>query len=223
MSVLGMPSVAGLVCVVLAVLVYLIIDLSPLVPGSVLSLFRNLGFWILYFILCVLTFLAYGVLKTTAGAKIANAFGPEFATLATIVLAVLSSLTVVQSFSLKIADAKILDVQEILQKFRIRVLANISKDNARMEARKRMLLADKLYARFNDDVKSLRQEYATVLEQSGISPSEIAKSLVDCEHEATGADLSFARQLAQKITNVNPDRAQDLVGPSNRRIAFWRK
>jgi len=223
MSVLGMPSVAGLICVVLAVLVYLIIDLSPLVPGSVLSIFRSLGFWILYFILCVLTFLAYGVLKTTAGTKISSAFGPEFATLATIVLAVLSSLTVVQSFSLKIADAKILDVQDILQKFRVRVLATISQDNARKEARKRMRLADRLYARFRDDVKSLRQEYATVLEQSGIEASAIAKLLVDCEHESAGADLSFGRQLAQKITNVNPDRSQDLIGPSRNRWTFWRK
>jgi len=174
-------------------------------------MFRNLGFWILWLILCVLTLLSYGALKTTAGTKISNAFGPDLATLATIVLAVLSSLTVLQSFSLKIADAKILDVQKILEKFRVGVLANISKTNAKAESLKRMRIADELYALLKQDVQGLREEYAHVLEQAGLGASKIASSLAECEGEARSANLSFERELARKITQVNPERATDLV------------
>ncbi|MHB8214914.1 MAG: hypothetical protein ACYDDS_02435 [Candidatus Sulfotelmatobacter sp.] len=218
MSLFGIPSIAGLLAVALAVLVYLIIDLSPLIPGSLWSMFRSSGFWILWLILCVLTLLSYGVLKTTAGVKISNAFGPELATLATIVLAVLSSLTIIQSFSLKIADAKILDVQKILEKFRVGVLANISKTNAEAESLKRMRIAKDLFALFEQDAQALREEYADVLAQTGLRSSKIASSLTECENEATVAHLSFARVLARKITQVNPERATDLVRAKRNRL-----
>jgi hypothetical protein len=224
MSLFGIPSASGLLAVALAVLVYLIIDLSPLIPGSLWSMFRNLRFWILWIILCVLTLLSYGVLKTTAGTKISNAFGPELATLATIVLAVLSSLTVLQSFSLKIADAKILDVQKILEKFRVGVLANISKTNATAESLKRMRLADELCTLFEQDVQALREEYAQVLGQAGVGAPKIAVSLTECQREAEEAKLSFAKELARKITQVNPERATDLVRSkrsSSRRFFRW--
>ncbi len=174
-------------------------------------MFRTLSFWLLWLILCVLTLLSYGVLKTTAGTKIANAFGPELATLATIVLAVLSSLTFIQSFSLKIADVKLLDVQKILESFRIRVLTNISSDNAKRESLKRMRIADKLHAQLQNDVQALREQYAQVLAQAGIEPPRIAVLLTDSEHEAKAASLSLARILAQKITEINTERASDLI------------
>ncbi len=217
MSLFGIPFVEGLIFVALSVLLYLIIDISTVAPGPIQTMFLVLEFWVLWLILCVLTLLSYGVLKTTAGTKISNAFGADLATLATIVLAVLSSLTVIQSFSLKIADTKILDVQKILEKFRVVVLAKISRENAQSEARKRMRLADKLNAVFENDVQALREEYAEVLTNSGLEQAKILTSLTDCQRDAAAASLYFSRQLARRITQVNPDRAKDLIEDANSR------
>jgi hypothetical protein len=91
------------------------------------------------------------------------------------------------------------------------MLAEISETNAKTESLKRMRIADELYTVFKQDVPALREEYAHVLGQSGVEAKRIATLLTECEHEATAADLSFPRQLARRITQINPERATDLI------------
>jgi hypothetical protein len=215
---------SGLALIGLGVLLYLIVDLSSLIPQSVWSMFRSLHFWLLWMILYILTLLSYGVLKTTAGTKISSAVGPDFTMLATVVLAILSSLTVVQSFSLKIGDTKLVDVQKMLETFRVRVLANISEGNAKRESLKRMRIADVLHQEFKDDVQGLREHYAQVMGDANMDQAKIAGNLAACEHEARAANLSHSKLLAQKITQMNADRARDLIHARKPAILsfFWR-
>jgi hypothetical protein len=202
---------AVLALIGLGVLLYVVVDLSSLIPQSILSMFRSLHFWLLWMILYILTLLSYGVLTTTAGSKISSAVGPDFSMLATVVLAILSSLTVVQSFSLKVGDTKLVDVQKMLEAFRVKVLANISEGNAKRESLKRMRIADDLHHEFKDDLQALRDYYAQVMGDVNMDHAKIASTLAECEHEATAANLSHSKLLSQKITQMNADRARALV------------
>ena|SRR2546425_8180996 len=194
-----------------AVLIYLFVDIYPLV-NSAYSIVRTASFWLLWIVQSALAIVAYGALEKTAGTKIESAVGPQFAHLAAIVLAVLGSLTVLQSFSLKIADHKFLDIQKPLENFRSKVLQDISKKFADNERLKTMRIADKLFRKYANNVQGLREEYAHVMSFVEPNTNAIGQLLAEIEDEAKIANLSFDKLLARKISSVDIGRARELVG-----------
>ena len=190
---------------------YLILDLYPLVPQSASVMVTSGVFWLFWIVQCVLSLLAYAALKVTAGAKIDAAFGAGFSPFAMVFFAVVGNLIFVQSFSLKIAAYKPLDLQKPLESFRTTVLEDISKKVADRTTLQRMRVADRLHAKYSMNTQGLREEYAHVMSQMGLDTGKIGKSLTQLEHEALAADLSLERLLAQRIAQVNMGRAHDLL------------
>ncbi len=106
MAYFGIP-LAVYLCLPAAVFLYLILDLYPLVPKSAPAIVKSGGFWLLWVVQCILTLIAYAILRAGAGARIDAAVGGKFAPIFTVFLAVVGALTFVQSLSLKIADHKL--------------------------------------------------------------------------------------------------------------------
>jgi len=92
------------------------------------------------------------------------------------------------------------------------VLEAIASKVADRERLGRMRLADLLCAKYSGNVQALRQEYAHVMSSLGWDVGKIGKALTQLEHESIAAGLPFDKLLAQKIAQVNMDRARDLIG-----------
>ena len=74
-----------------------------------------------------------------------------------------------------------------------------------------MKVADLLCAKYHGDVQALRVEYAHVMSTIGWDVGKIGKALTQLDHESTAAELPLDKLLAQKIAQVNMERAQDLT------------
>jgi|SRR5579862_178168 len=210
MAYFGIP-LAVYLCLPAAVFLYLILDLYPLVPKSAGAMVKSGGFWLLWIVQCILTLIAFAILRAGAGARIDAAVGSKFAPVFTVFLAVVGALTFIQSLSLKIADHKLLDLQKPLENFRSKVLEAISSKVADRERLRRMKVADLLCAKYHGDVQALREQYAHVMSTMGWDVGKIGKTLTQLEHESLAANLSLDKVLAQKIAQVNMERAQDLT------------
>lgn len=210
MTFFGIP-LAVYLCLPAAVFLYLILDLYPLVPKSASAIVKSGGFWLLWVVQCILTLIAYAIVRAGTGPRIDAAVGTKFAPVFTVFLAVIGALTFVQSLSFKIADHKLVDLQKPLENFRSKVLESIASKVADGERLRRMKLADLLCERFQGDVQELRVQYAHVMSTMGWDVGKVGKALTQLEHESIAANLPLDKVLAQKIAQVNIDRAQDLI------------
>lgn len=197
--------------VLLATLVYLLVDLYPSVK-SFGAILRTPSFLLLWIVFSILNVLACAALKLAAGAKILAFLGdPALATLMVVILATLSTLTVLQSFTLKIADYKFIDVGQLMESYRKRVLEDIANTVSADARRTEQRLSDKIFTKFKNDVQTLRNEYANVMSFGGRSLTQIGQELTQLEQDAQTTNLSFERLLASRIAKTDPDRARQLL------------
>jgi hypothetical protein len=105
MSFVGIPLAVWLF-VPAAVLLYLYFDLYPLVPKSTFVMVTTGSFWIFFLAECILTVIAYVVLRTSYGAYFDALVGRDFSPVAMVFLAVVANLFFVQSLSFKLAGKK---------------------------------------------------------------------------------------------------------------------
>lgn len=195
----------------LATLVYLFVDMYPSVK-SFTAMFRTFSFWLLWIIFSILNIIACAALKLAAGGKILELLNePHLTDLTVVVLSTLSTLTVLQSLTLKVADYKFIDVGQLMENYRKRVLEDIANTVSTSMRLLQQRLADRVFAKFQDNPQTLRDEYANVMSFGGRSLAEIGQELVQLQQDAQAANLSFERQLASRIAKTDPERAIQLV------------
>lgn len=194
-----------------ATLIYLLVDMYPTVK-SFSGIVRTPSFLLLWIIYSILNILSFAALKLSIGPKILAFLGdPALATVMIIILSTLSTLTILQSFTLKIADYKFIDVGLLMEAYRKRVLDDIGNTVSTSTRRKELKLSDRVFAQFQANPQSLRDEYANVMSFGGRSLQEIGQELTQLEQEANANNLSFPRQLASRIAKTDPDRARQLL------------
>ena len=93
-------------------------------------MFNTASFLLLWLYFAVSTLIAYCFLMTTAASKLQSYVAPPVAKLTGFVLAALGAATILQSFSLKLSDMKIVDVQHLIENYGTRVVADILKKSA---------------------------------------------------------------------------------------------
>ena len=195
----------------LATLIYLLVDMYPSVK-SFGAILRTPSFLLLWIVFSILNVLACAALKLAAGAKILAFLGdPALANLMVVILSTLSTLTILQRFTLKIADYKFIDVGQLMESYRKRVLEDIANTVSTNARRTEQRLTDKLLAKFRNDVPTLRNEYASVMSFGGRTVTQIGQELTQLEQEAQAANLSFERLLASRIVKTDSERAKQLL------------
>jgi hypothetical protein len=194
-----------------ATLVYLLVDIYPSVK-SLSAILRTASFWILWLLFCVLNVIAWGALRLAAQEQIYNKLHDQTLTnIVIIILATLCTLTILQSFTLKIGDYKFVDVSLFLENFRKTVLQAIGEQLAQGAKRQQQRCADKLFAKYSNNRKALRDAYAGIMSFGGRTLKDIGQDLLTLEQEAINANLSFERELASRIAKADLPRAKELV------------
>ncbi len=195
----------------LATLVYLLVDVYPVVK-SFSGIVRTVSFVLLWAIFSILNVIAYAAWRLAASAKIQAVLGDASLTeLTVIILSTLSTLTILQSFTLKVADYKFVDVGAWIETFRKRVLADIGEQVGKQTKINEQRVADLLYAKFQHNPQALRDEYANVMAFGGRTVAQIGQELTQLQQDAAAINLSFEKLLASRIVKADIQRAEHLV------------
>jgi hypothetical protein len=195
-----------------ATLVYLLVDIYPSVK-SFIAILRTLSFWLLWLILSVLNIIALAAISVTAKPKLLSVLHDDSAltTVTLIILSTLGTLSVLQSFTIKISDYKFIDVGMLLEAYRKSVLSDIGDTVTGVNRRYQQRLADKLFTQYGNDRQRLRDEYATVMSFGGRTVADIGQELDQLEQQAGAAHLSVERMLTLRIAKADTERAEQLL------------
>lgn len=195
----------------IATLIYLLVDLYPSVK-SFSAIVWTPSFLLLFALYTILNLIAFAALNFTAGPKINEMLHNQpVTTLTVVILSTLSTLTILQSLSLKIADYKFIDVGQLVENYRKRVLEDIASYVTTRTRSKQRELMDKLFYKFKSDITTLRNEYVDVMDFGGRSTAEIGQELNEIEQQARANNLLFERQIIRRIVKVDPARAKQLL------------
>jgi hypothetical protein len=201
-----------ILAIVLATLVYLLVDIYPSVR-SFLGIFLTPSFWLLWAVFVVLNLIAWAILGVAVGAKVKALVGsnPEAASLLLIIMATLGTITLLQSFTLKLSDVKLVDIGPLVDNFRRAVLAQIAERVKILRRRKEQKTAVKLANRFKGNVPNLRTHYLTVFAFGGVTAAQIATDLTRLENDAKACGAALEQLLAINIVQADIGFAESLL------------
>jgi hypothetical protein len=199
-----LPAICG---VWVVAFFYLLFDVYPTVKSFRATL-STFSFWVFWIVFSLLSTVALGVLKKAAGSAI-NGLGFPYADVAVILLTVLGAIGILQSFTIKFADYKFIDLGKLVEGFRGQVLADISAVSAAQKKTRALAVADLLVQTFKGRTTDLRNEYAGVM--SYVDIVQIGKDLDKLKEQASATGLSFELALARRIAQADVERAEQLV------------
>lgn len=174
--------------------------------------FATTSFYLLWIIHWFLSLLAFGAVDVTLGENLRAVFGhPELAWLAQVLIAAVSTLTVLQSLTLKMADYNILDLGQLMERLRERVYEAIGATAKRLKKRADYRLIDQISKKFGNRLEDLRDILALCLTAATLSPPEIQARLdeVIASAETGGPRVAFG--YAKSLVEVDRDRAEQIV------------
>ena len=138
---------------------------------------------------------------------------PQLGVVETILVTLLASVSVIENFTVKIADLKPVDVAAWVEALRAAVLEDISTQKALLRQREverlSLRLADRYRGREGED--RLRREYRWMLLSSGVGPEDLEAEVQKVERICAQYDLDPPRVFAAKIAEFDPQRARELL------------
>jgi hypothetical protein len=200
-----------LVLLALSTLVYLLLDMF-LLSKRFREIFQSVAFYLLWLLYTVLALVAYGAIRVSSWEKI-NQFveQPQIAETLLLILSVLAALTVVPSFSLKLSDFKVIDIGQLIDRFRTAVYDSINDKVLENRKSSGQDIAQKLAVKFENQAQTLRDELGSLLQLSGVTQADITTRLENLRDFATKTGISEVRAFANSIVLQDPVRAKSLV------------
>lgn len=201
----------GLHVVGLAVasLVYLLVDFF-IVIKAFKPIFRPPSFWFFWFCTFVLNILAFEALSQMQDQAKLGSFGPA-QTLALVIMSTFGTIAILQSFTLKIGDRKVVDFSRIMEDFRTTVLEDVSRQAAAEERKFARRTADRLFKAYRDSPDELRKEFVNVMSFGGRDAAQIQADLARIDEDVRTLKVEAVRVLAQRIAQADVREASRLA------------
>ncbi len=199
------------IALAVATFIYLLVDIYPAIK-SFLAVFLTPSFWLLWVIFVVLSLIAWGSLQVAISAKALAWVGrPELATLLIVVLATLGTVTILQSFTLKIASVKVADVESLVGKYREAVLVAIGEKKKERQSQAELRVAAKLTKKYSGKAQELKGHYHSVFSFGGATTESITQELEALQSEANKSGLAFEQLMAVRIVKADLKFARSLL------------
>lgn len=125
----------------------------------------------------------------------------------TIFLAAFATLSVIQSFSLKLGNYKLINISDLVEGFRGTVLADIAEMKTEMKRREIQQVGQKLAEKFENQEGRLITEYAVLFG----GEAKIQAEVEELRGLASKGGFGFTRLLAQRIAQADLARAKDVL------------
>jgi hypothetical protein len=126
-------------------------------------------------------------------------------------LAALVQATILQSLSLKVSDVKIINLQALIDGYRVQVLEDITKKNSQGERLQAFRLADQLCEKFRDNVDGIMEEYSQLLLYTGQTTESATQLVGAIQQNARDLNISTIKLIAGRIARLDHERAKQLL------------
>jgi hypothetical protein len=178
---------------------------------TVLGLYPQVrSFWFFsapsYFVLLLTLF----ALNLLAAYILKNQVFKDGDLIAILVISSLGIFSVIQSFTLKFADYRLIDLSEMIDKFKLTVVNDAGRMTSRMERLKTLKTAKKLSEKYANKVKELEQQLYMLLFQRR-SVEEAREIVSQMKKDVEKEQLNLGTLLANRITQMDLERAQLLL------------
>ena len=195
--------------VAIGTLLYLWVDLYPLTK-SFRAFGREPSSWLLWLILTILNFVSYFIVESAFGGKFREKLGSPAGDMLVLIICTSGTVSILQSFTLKAADIKVVDIGPIVEKFRAAVLADITQRIADQKRRDDLQVAGRLAASYRLRIPQLRAKYLHVFTFGGRTPEQIEADLKGLESKATSLNIAMEELMALDIVKADPYLARRL-------------
>jgi len=192
-------------------LFYLTLDFYPEVP-SLSAVWRTPSFWMLWAVFSFLDTIAFAVLYEKSHVFVESWIPePLVSTAAIQFLSTIGVYSILQSFSLNFAGKKIIDVEQLVTRFRSSALQDATSKKTMLEHRRAGSLADRLRAVYKDDFRALSEDYSQVM--SGVNmPRARIVSTVDQYKNSQGSDRdALLSELAMRMAVADPESVSGIL------------
>ena len=129
-------------------------------------------------VFCRFGLIAFGVLEVAAGEKMRSLVGHSLLTaILHTVFSVTGSLTIFQSFTLKLSDFKIMDMGRFVDNFRNEFKASIAERAAQIQRARNLKFIDKLAQVYRGKEEELLGPLTTALSNAGVDAARMKSEL----------------------------------------------
>jgi hypothetical protein len=175
---------------------------------SVKAIFTTFSYWLL---------LSAKVLVNAGAAYLIKfVLFPQLGVVETILVTMLASVSIIENFTIKIADTKPVDVSALVDTLRTAVLEDISARKALLTQRSVEHLSLQLARLYHDREDLLQAEYKLMLLSAGVEEDDLNRETEKLEQICAEHQLDFARVLAGKIAEFDMAHARELLGSRDR-------
>lgn len=198
---------AGLVLVSFA---YLTIDLYQQV-NSLKAIWSTVSFWMLWLAFSFLDLLAFDLLYTKSRDRIVSlTSSPLLGTAAMQFLATIGVYSILQSFTVQFAGRKVVDVQELVTRFRAKTLQLAAAKLASQSREQSRRLAAKLRENYKTDFQALREDYSQIMTLAKMPKERIIRDLTDYEESEGSAKDVLLSDLVMRMAIADPENSRGL-------------
>ncbi|HXP08457.1 MAG TPA: hypothetical protein VN828_08175 [Acidobacteriaceae bacterium] len=125
-------------------------------------------------------------------------------------LATIGVYSILQSFTVQFAGRKVVDVQELVTRFRAKTLQLAAAKLASQSRERSRRLAAKLREIYKTDFQALREDYSQIMTLAKMPKERIIKDLTDYEESQGSAKDVLLSDLVMRMAIADPENSRGL-------------
>lgn len=172
------------VCVPIATFLYIVVDVYSVV-ASLQALVRSVSFWLLWTLFTVLNGISFVLLKAALHSGGAGPAVVSSSDLLILFFSTIGTFSIIQSFSLKFANYKAIDLEQLFDRLRSAVLSEAAVERAGLDRNRKLRLAKRLTTHYNLQPASIDSDYALAA-YTKRTPAQIAADIAQAEANPGG-------------------------------------
>lgn len=130
----------------------------------------------------------------------------------TIFLSAIAAFSIIQSFTLKFADYKIINLSNAVESLKSTALEDITKKKTALKRGKIQRVRQKVAKRFADNEEELIAEFTSLaVALTGASLEEVAEEIKKLKDSCKERNLDFIKLLASNVAQLDLAAAKDLL------------
>jgi hypothetical protein len=179
-----------------ATFLYVVLDIYPVIK-SFQALIRTFSFWLLWLLFSILNAVSFALFQA-GSLKVLGAAGVNATVvpLLTVFFSTVGVFSIVQSFSLKFAGYKAVDLEQMFEKLRATVLTEAAGEKAELTKDRQLDLARRLTAFYNANPELIDRDYERLMSFGGRSPEKIIAEIDSAGANPRGKIVTLANRMA---------------------------
>jgi hypothetical protein len=202
------PRTVGLI---LVSFLYLTIDLYQQV-ASLKAIWSTVSFWMLWLVFSFLDLLAFDLLYSQSHQRMdALNLSPVMEVAAMQFLATIGAYSILQSFTVQFAGRKVVDIQELVTRFRSKTLQMAAARLSSQTRENSRRLAARLRDVYKNDLLALNEDYSQIMTLAKMPRERILSDLAEYEGGEGTVREVFLSDLVMRMAIADPENSRGLL------------